>query len=365
MKKTILFLTTLSLVLSIITKTQASDKKPGAGVNRNGQYMTFYSAGVVIKPENKSLNDVPGLSETVQLITGSGLFSAKTSSEMVAALMPFQGRAYFDVSPEDFGDDSKKRLTEEYARVTGQPTDEITLYAATDTNQKRTLLLPDFYKLSKTGQMAILFHEAEWLMNPNSNYKDIVAKEIAFQAWAEDPQNLEKAYDLATLTGTWADTLRVGVKADLQSKALSSKGRLKYKNDSLDLTPHNLFGATFQDCVQSGQMHDPINDCYANLSIQSVQLTKRFPNSIFLRFWNEQVMEKKVSINICSSGKDSSHIDQFYDAGTFKFDENVLNMPQPNFKLEWSRKRLLSYWLEEEYVYDYCFQFTFKDKKGE
>ncbi len=73
-------------------------------------------------------------------------------------------RTYYNVDPDHFDATLEERLKSEYSRITGQPMEQIVLFAVTDTAQKSTLLLPKFYQLTAAEQMAILFHEALWEM---------------------------------------------------------------------------------------------------------------------------------------------------------------------------------------------------------
>jgi len=339
-----------------------------AGLN-DGVFTTFYSANVTIKPDEKTAEEIPGLLDAVKFLSEFKYISSGTTSQIINTMMPTSQHTYYDISEEDLGTDVESRIIAELSRVTHVPADEIKIYAVTDTNAKKTLILPKFYThLNKTEQMAVLFSQAERLLTPDSDsetgFRNVVAKEIAFQACAENPSNLDDAFKMSSLIGNWADTLKVSVTADLQNKVLKKNGTLFYKKDSIELTPLNLFGSDFAACMQSGQYQNPLEDCYGRLSIQAINLANRFPDSMFLKFWQQSVLEHKAVVRIRADGEDANLNTSTYNAKAFKFDEKELAKPMPVFAVGWSKKHAFSHFYEghDKYKYYYKFSFTFDPK---
>jgi hypothetical protein len=158
--------------------TQKVSGNGGGGLKENGVYKTFYSAGVFVNPEAET--EIPGADLYVKTITSLAGENASTSILLESAL-PIGERKFYRVLESKVDDQVMSRLLEEYSRVVNQPKNTITLFAITDFGQKITYLLPSFYLLSEVEQAAILFHEALWILNPESDYTAIIAAEISFQ----------------------------------------------------------------------------------------------------------------------------------------------------------------------------------------
>jgi hypothetical protein len=170
----------------------------GGGVNENGVYRTFYSAGVIVNPRPET--EVPGAKLYLKTIN-SLVENGETASELISNALPMRDRLFYRVKEESMGKDLMDRLLEEYERVSGQPKNQLTIFAITDIAKKTTYLLPSFYKLSEVEQAAILFHEAFWIIRPESDYSEVIRAEMAFQEFVEKTKKGKASVKLPRLLG--------------------------------------------------------------------------------------------------------------------------------------------------------------------
>lgn len=289
MKSTIIKIAILcGLILQISPlSTKAEDGgqigNGGGGVTRAGLVMTFYSANISINPKEKSVDEIPQLKETLDFFINTNLLTKKRTGEIVGALMPSETRSYYDVDQTHFSAKDEARLIAEYARVTGQPVANIVLFAVTDTKSKATILLPNFYKLKKKSeQMAILFHESLWLLNPQAKYESIIKTEVAFQAHIEDPQNPEKIYNFIFLAGSKRDLLKTAVQMDIIRGILTVDGLLTDGPNRMQLTIRSLF-----ENPEHYFLTKDLIILQNERVITAYKLRKKFPNSMFLKFFQE------------------------------------------------------------------------------
>ncbi|MFL5812720.1 MAG: hypothetical protein ACJ763_04015 [Bdellovibrionia bacterium] len=202
--------TIISVLLFLTTLASAYAGKGGEGVGggggvvKNGRYMTFYSAGLYVEPEESISGlpeQIPVLNELFDYIAGLELIDTKVRTDFLNAILPTPVRQYHTASPQELTPEIYKRLMAEFQRVTGVDPANLQLFALTDIPQKTTYLLPGFEKLSHNDQMAILFHEAYWIVHPESTYNQVVSAEMAFQAVLSQPNNYAAAYDFVTRVG--------------------------------------------------------------------------------------------------------------------------------------------------------------------
>jgi hypothetical protein len=170
----------------------------GGGLRQNGVYKTFYSSGVYINPEE--VTEIPGAELYTQTILGlSG--DGSSTSRLLRTALPMGDRKFFNIAEDKMDDVTMKRLIAEYARVVNQKSDDLTLFAITDINSQVTYLLPSFYQLSENEQATILFHEAYWIMKPTADYAEVIAAEMAFQAFLELKEQGKYSHKLPRLLG--------------------------------------------------------------------------------------------------------------------------------------------------------------------
>lgn len=253
----------------------------GGGVNRNGRYMTFYSAGFYTEPNEATASEIPQLPELMNFFSSTPL-SAATKAKYLSALTPLSDRTYYKVQPGTFTPEIRARLLAEYSRVMKVDTNELALFAITDTTSKATYLFPEFFSLKPVEQMAILFHEAYWIIKPSVSYQQVIQAEMTFQAYLENPTSPDRLLHWLATTGTPGDVMAASIQFDLRNKTM--QGLLK--GNSLALG--QLLGAPFIQCMRQ----TPTIDCSGFVAINAYQLAAKYPSSLFLKFFNDLVSRK-------------------------------------------------------------------------
>lgn len=212
----------------------------GAGVEKNGVYMTFGSAGFFIDPQPQEV--IPSLDLVLSTIDDFGVLEDQ-KAWFKQAIVPMGARKYYNVLKEKLDPDTYRKLQEEYAKAMGQPPQSIVLFAITDVQTKTTYLLPEFYNLKEVEKAAILFHESVWILMPQSTYLDVIQAEVVFQKYIEAKQ-IGK-YDpglgqvLSKMFGNDSPKFRMSLAADLSLgifKSSNNKATLK------DILPSPLTG---------------------------------------------------------------------------------------------------------------------------
>ena len=283
-----------TLLFSLSTLSLASDEgaavagNGGAGVSRNGRLMSFYSAGLYTEPEAVTNPvDVPGINGLITFVRSFQYWSLSERSVLLQKVLPSDSHRYFRVKEKLFDQKTKDRLIAEFSRVTQQPVGSLELFAVTDTKAGVTFLLPGFYRLSLSDQVAILFHENYWLLYPNTTYLQVVSAEMAFQAVYEKPNLAKRVVELLRYYGNENKTLAAMIQADLDSGALNGL-----------LTPggiplSELFGDDFFSCAEG--------DCVPGLiGIHLYSLVQKYPDSLFLnRLLNETVTQSEKKAGLC------------------------------------------------------------------
>lgn len=329
----------LSLVfLAGVANAQAV--KAGAGcIATDGRLITFLDCGAISsgKPELAASNDLPSpidlpseqpaeLAPLLAFIDSSPTLTSTAKQSFKAALAFDSHRKYFSVRPNALTPTSEKRILFQFTRVVGLPTNQMKLYAVTDTNAhytylpdpgKVTYLLPGYYAL-KTPQerMAALIHEAWWVLHPGSTDEDGATKiEAAFQALLDDPQNPAAALKLNQLlyaddvarSTDYRDQLfgedtaidhQLALKIDFQSGALKN-----IVNDQNQISSYTLFGglSTIQ-CFNAGA---DLDSCYVAFMINLSSLRQASPHSFFLALIADQAKQ------LHAAGKDGFLFDLF------------------------------------------------------
>ncbi len=266
----------------------------GAGVVKNGVYMTFYTAGLYVEPEIStvgSFEQIPVIGDLFDYIAGLELIDAKVRTDFLNAILPTPSRQYHIASPKELTPEIYNRLMQEYQRVTGVDPTHLQLFALTDIPQKTTYLLPGFNRLSHNDQMAILFHEAYWIVRPSSTYNDAINAEMAFQAVLTQPNDYAAAYDFVTRIG--ASHLK-GVYA-LAKWDLAQGNLTGFVNERGDFPLAQFYGQEFLNCMMpllkvndSGAISSC--DVYFRKNINSLRV--RYPRSMILKKVSESLTNK-------------------------------------------------------------------------
>lgn len=268
----------------------------GAGVVHNGQYLTFYSAGLYVEPINQAQMpfQLPALSKLLNYIASVPYVGLQSKRLLLEAIQATNARQYMLATPGRLTPQIKARLLAEFKRVTGVDPTNMDLFALTDTNQKITYLLPGFEKLNLADQMAILFHEAYWILHPNATYNEVVKAEMAFQAALSRPNDPAIVYDFVKYVGDTKETLETRLQWELAAGNLdgfvNAKGQFKLGQ---------LLGAEYIACRKSLSEADYVTWAQYNTSLRGAldkydicgvffrghlsNLIAKYPKSMILR----------------------------------------------------------------------------------
>lgn len=299
----------IAVVLIVGQQVNAgNDGHGGGGVTQNGKYMSFYSAGLYVKPYNNLTTigtELPALDDLINYISGLNEIDLNTKSTLLDAIIPTIKRQYLIASPKELTPEVHKRLMEEFKRVTGVDTGNLHLFALTDITQKITYILPGFENLSRVDQIAILFHEAYWIMYPSATYNQVVAAEMAFQAALENTNDKAVMYDFLLKLGVSPRKVAVALaKWDLEQGNLiglvDKKGQIPLRK---------IYGEEFVNCtlplvVMSSSGNTEICDVY--LKKNMYELLRRYPKSMVLRKMADSFAQKGRDIFIGYKGKTGS-----------------------------------------------------------
>lgn len=174
----------------------------------------------------------------------------------------------------------------------------------TDTRKGDTFLYPDFYKLSLNDQMSILYHEAQWILNPKDNYKNIIDREFTFQAYLEDPTNINRAIDLA-ISENYAKVMELAINSDRDKQLYNEELKVfTFGEQRIPFTVRSLAGSDFMKCAMITQKPTQNNRdvfelefkrCQALLLQHARKLHRDFPLSAFLYLWYKCASAFKIS----------------------------------------------------------------------
>jgi hypothetical protein len=266
----------------------------GGGVVKNGNYMTFYSAGLYVQPTVGSAPaKIPGLDALTSYVQKLSILGYASKSTLLSAITPTPDRQYFVADPEQLTAEVKKRLLAEFQRVTNVDPSQLTLYALTDTESKTTFILPDFFKLNANDQVSILFHEAYWILHPKSSYNDVVNAEMAFEAALMSPSNLARVFDFVRWVGNGSEIYDAEVKWDLASGSL--EGLTKKDKYGVYIPFAKIFNQELISCINSVMTSENSytrihfnggfelgEDCYPFLTVSTSALAAQYPKSSVL-----------------------------------------------------------------------------------
>ncbi|QDK46306.1 hypothetical protein DOM22_14600 [Bdellovibrio sp. ZAP7] len=158
----------------------------GGGTSQDGSYQTFGSARISVDKDPLGFYAVPGLSLLTDRILRMPL-PENVKGELLAAITPSLARNYHQISSDKFDPDARRNLVAIYAKLLNVSSDNVVIFAVTEPKTKKTMLLPEFFRLNEIEQAAILFHEALWLVNPSATYEQIIDIEQAAQAHFQEP----------------------------------------------------------------------------------------------------------------------------------------------------------------------------------
>ena len=156
----------------------------GGGVYRGGQYMTFQTAGIPIYTRELTINDLKPLEILIRVVQNS-LLRSETKASLSRHILPSVARHYYKADVDHLDPKVKSDIAAEYKKNMGITDDQFILYAVTDVTTQTTIIFPEFFQLSPTGQAAILFHESLWTYTDTKSYEHVVDAEMAFQDFSE------------------------------------------------------------------------------------------------------------------------------------------------------------------------------------
>lgn len=254
----------------------------GAGIRKDSKYMTFYSAGLYVEPVGQS--DVPysppQLDNFLAYVRNFKYWSNDDKAKLIKVAVPSSSHTYFKVKEDQFDQTTLDRILSEFRRVINQPVDGLELFAITDIEKGQTFLLPNFYKLQPSDQMAILFHENYWILSgKGTDYKDVVGAELAFQAVYEQPNNGPRIMDLLSRYGDQSKIHEVLAKIDLDS------GVLKNMLTDGKLPLRVLLGEDLSNCAP--------NCVRGVLSYNLLKAVQAYPGSVILRRLLNDVQKRR------------------------------------------------------------------------
>ncbi|QLY24480.1 hypothetical protein [Bdellovibrio sp. KM01] len=158
----------------------------GGGTSQDGSYQTFGSARISVDKDPLSFYAVPGLSLLTNRILRMPL-PENVKGDLLAAITPSLARNYHQISSDKFDPEARANLVSIYAKLLNISPENVVIFAVTEPKTKKTMLLPEFFRLNEIEQAAILFHEALWLVNPRATYEQIINIEQAAQAYFQEP----------------------------------------------------------------------------------------------------------------------------------------------------------------------------------
>lgn len=253
----------------------------------DGTPMTFHEAGFYINPKEEKIEDVPQLKRLIDFFDSFTAMSDQARAKIIAAIKPRGKRKYYKASKGEVSDEEIHRLIKEYNEkivsrgsfkdqasqysILGDD-GQLTIYAVTIKKSKATYLLPDFYKLSATGQMAILLHESYWLMkSENVSYQEVVNVEMLFEDYLKHPQDDKKKVLFIESIGTPSDILRAVIDYDLKNNTMEGLVSDGY------VALVDLLGEKWKSCYDKY-----FSDCYELITDNLSHLMDIYPNSLFL-----------------------------------------------------------------------------------
>ena len=263
----------------------------GGGIQRNGTYLTFGSAQLHVGLE--PLDEVPGLK-----LLEKTVLRLKVGPLQKAALLnviTIDGRRnYFKINSSDLDQVKKEAFLKAYQKAISapMPIENLVIFAVTSKNAAETYLMPEFFQLKPLEQTAILFHEALWLLMPEStSYNFVIDAEIKFQKFLERGV---KGYDpkfYPVLDEVFRDhvlSLKVALKEDFES-GVFAKDLVAINDDPSSkktcLPLEKLVGAASvrKEGFLGRNSHSEYRNIYLQFVADLLERMKKYPRSKGLR----------------------------------------------------------------------------------
>lgn len=170
----------IGIFMSSYSTAKGREGNGGGGIERNGTYLTFGSAGVQVT--QVPLKDIPGMNLLLEAVKALPLPELEKGN-LLKAVYPLGERRYFSILNQDLDPNKETQLKKSYHQAIGGQIrlDELVVYSLT--SDRESYLLPEFYYLSEVQQAAILFHESLWILNAKFDYRTIIDAEIKFERY--------------------------------------------------------------------------------------------------------------------------------------------------------------------------------------
>lgn len=269
------------LILSLMLGTQSFAgtelQDGGGGVQKQGRYMTFFSAKIPIAPVPEQASAIPGMNFLIQqLSTLPVLGEAKTA--LLKATFPSSARPYYKVPAESLNSDNRKAILAEYAKVLNCSTEDLVLFAATDPVTKTTVLFPEFYQLKEAEQAAILFHEVLWTLDKRFTYLDVMTLEANAQAYFEKPFDQNTFYNFFNGLSAFIPQGKRNLFVAVIAFDKANPANVLFSTNLGRPTLQDVFGDDWFQCVLWNNLN-----CGDNLLAALIQKSQQDPLSLFRR----------------------------------------------------------------------------------
>jgi hypothetical protein len=182
----------LSFLFSVNVFAAKEVQNGGGGTKQDGDYQTFGTARITVNKVPLAYAAVPGLSLLNEKLLALPV-PENVKADLVAAVIPSFSRRYHQISEDKFDPETRRNLTKIYSELLKVPTSEVVIFAVTEPLTKRTMLLPEFFRLTEVEQAAVLLHEALWIVNKSATYEQIISIEQSAQTYFSErtcPENL-------------------------------------------------------------------------------------------------------------------------------------------------------------------------------
>jgi len=297
-----LFIVVGTVILCLTSQAQlqkpGQEGSGGGGIIKNGKYVTFYSAGIYTSKIPERLKAIPGAEKLLHEINNFPGLSVTKKGLWTKKIIASINRRYFKVLKEQVDDKAIENLIQKYRDTLDiDESNALGVFAITDIKSETTLLLPEFYNLNEFEQMAILFHEAFWLVFPQSSYQETINAEVTAQEYFETKDSLS-GLELLKAIDAYSDSLFYAVEQDLKNKAFGDliKGK--------KILAQDLLGFDFLNCLTKYEL----DYCRPFLADHSYTFGLLYPDSLLLYLITEIQFE-----NYKEDNYNRSLTNDFYD----------------------------------------------------
>ncbi len=194
-------------------------------------------------------------------------------------LQALSNKTYYLIPKEEAQSPEFTNAKQIYAQLWRRPEKEISVLALTVVESNETIFMPDFLRLARNEQLAILLHEALWTIKPDLDYEHMVYVESAFLNYLENADQTSSAQAEYRLHSALAKYI-FGPSFLVQSIFLMSENKSLNEILGPELT-HCVYHSSF-DCSYADGGNTPVakvlnDNRYFRLSINGVSLKGSSP----------------------------------------------------------------------------------------